>query len=127
MPEKEQALCESQVNFRYSTLVNWYLYTIVRIIALASYFLFGQVAVEHYLSRMSSGTKASKRMLLGSSGVSTRVRLARLDSPMRKFAFGSSIERGVAGSFDRIMTHIYTHILWEVRNDLISDEWIADS
>jgi len=36
-----------------------------------------QVAVEHYLSRMS---------------------LARLDSPMRKFAFGSSIERGVAPS-----------------------------
>ncbi|CAJ1389903.1 unnamed protein product [Effrenium voratum] len=36
-----------------------------------------QVAVQHYLSRMA---------------------LARLDSPMRKFAFGSSIERGVAPS-----------------------------
>ncbi|CAK9074414.1 Carbonic anhydrase 2 [Durusdinium trenchii] len=36
-----------------------------------------QVAVEQYLSRMS---------------------LARLDSPMQKFAFGSSIERGVAPS-----------------------------
>lgn len=87
-----------------SDIPHWYLYTIVRIIAVASYFLVGQVAVEHYLSRMSSGTKLY-RILLSSAKKTcvsvVRVRLARLDSPMRKFAFGSSIERGVAGSFDR--------------------------